>query len=134
MRDWLTKDIYWKGFSVFMAIGIWLTVNQFSQSGEPASGLLSRANTYTNVPVSAVSGMADVHGVQIEPQAVTVTVSGSPDVMAGFDSDRIHVLVNLTGIQSAREIPQRVEVAVPPDVTLLRVDPPDVKVTIPPEK
>lgn len=117
-----------------MAIGIWLTVNQFSQSGEPASGLLSRANTYTNVPVSAISGMADVHGAQIEPQAVTVTVSGSPDVMAGFDSDRIHVLVNLTGIQSAHGISQPVEVAVPLGVTLLGVDPSSVKVTIPASK
>ncbi len=133
MRDWLTKDIYWKGFSIFMAIGIWLTVNQFS-TVPPASGLLSRANTYTNVPVSAVSGMADVHVAQMQPQVVTVTVSGSPDVMAGFDSDRIHVLVNLTGIQSAHGISQPVEVAVPPRVTLLGVDPPYVKVTIPAQK
>ena len=130
MRDWLTKDIYWKGFSVFMAIGIWLTVNKFSEEGAPPPGLLSQQNTYTNVPVSAVLGATTSHGMRIVPDTVTVTVSGSPDVMASFDPENLHAIVNLTGIVSAHGLSRRVEVATPPRITLLHVDPQNVTVSL----
>jgi YbbR-like protein len=128
MRDWFTNDIYWKGFSVLMALGIWLTVHKFSGEGAPPPGLLSVENTYTNVPVSVVSGSGDVHTVRVEPDAVTVAVSGSSDAMAAFDSDRIHAFVNLTGADVSQEMRWRVEVATPPRVTILSISPPTVTV------
>jgi len=129
MRDWFTNDIYWKGFSIFMALGIWLTVHKFSGEGAPTPGLLSVQDTYTNVSVSVVSGSGDVHSVRIVPSVVTVAVSGSPDVMAALDSERIHAFVNLTGADAAQEMKRRVEVATPPRVTILSVNPPAVTVT-----
>jgi len=128
MRDWFTNDIYWKGFSIFMALGIWLTVHKFSGEGAPTPGLLSVQNTYTNVPVSVVSGSEDVHTVRVVPNVVTVAVSGSSDAMAAFDSDRIHAFVNLTGADVAQEMRRRVEVATPPRVTILSINPPTVTV------
>jgi hypothetical protein len=129
MRDWFTNDIYWKGFSVFMALGIWLTVHKFSGEGAPPPGLLSVQNTYTNVPVFVVSGYGDVHTMRVVPNVVTVAVSGSSDVMAAFDSDRIHAFVNLTGADVSQKMGRRVEAATPPRVTILSINPPTVMVT-----
>ncbi|HEY3760284.1 MAG TPA: CdaR family protein [Verrucomicrobiae bacterium] len=129
MRDWFINDIYWKGFSVFMALGIWLTVHKFSGEGAPTPGLLSVQDTYTNLTVAVVSGSGDVHTVRVEPDVVKVAVSGSPDVMAALDSERIHAFVNLTGADTAQEMKWRVEVATPPRVTVLSINPPAVTVT-----
>jgi YbbR domain-containing protein len=129
MRDWLTKDFGWKLFSVVLAVVILLTVRNVGvESGAP--GLLAVQNIYTNIAVSAVSASADVRNVHVEPGIVSVTVSGTPDVMAALDSTRIHAVVNLTGIDLAHDLKCHVEVAVPPRVTLLSVDPPEVTVTI----
>ncbi|HEY1663379.1 MAG TPA: CdaR family protein [Verrucomicrobiae bacterium] len=113
-----------------MAIGIWLTVHNFSDEGAPTPGLLSIENTYTNVPVSIVSGTAGWHGASITPNAVTIKVSGSPEAMASFDSDRIHAFVNLTGVNAAQAMTRYVDVATPPRVTLLSVNPSSVIVTL----
>jgi hypothetical protein len=130
MRDWFINDIYWKGFSILMAVGIWLTVHKFSEEGAAApTGLLSIQATYTNVPVSVVSGTADVHDAQIEPNAVTVAMSGSRDVMASLDADRIHAFVNLSGIGEAHKTLWNVEVAAPPGATVLRINPAVVTIT-----
>ena len=133
MRDWLTKDFGWKIFSLILAFGIWITVRNISEeTGAP--GLLSVQNVYTNVPVVAVSATADVRHAQIAPQSVSVTVSGAPDVMAALQTGQIHAVINLTGIDSAHNLPRHVDVAAPPRITLLNVDPPSVTVTIPEQK
>jgi YbbR domain-containing protein len=132
MRDWLTKDFGWKIFSVVLAVVILLTVrNGGVESGAP--GLLSVQKTCTNV-VSAVFTGGGAQNVSIETNAVLVTVSGSPDTIAALSTDSIHAIVNLTGIDSAHRLKCHVEVTVPPRVTLLNVDPPDVMVTIPATK
>jgi len=128
MRDWLTKDFGWKIFSVILALVIWFTVrNGGDESGGP--GLLSVQKTCTNV-VSAVFADVGARNVLIKTNTVLVTVSGSPDVIAALTPDSLHAIVNLAGIDAAHDTKFRVEVAVPPRVTLLNVDPPDVTVTI----
>ena len=129
MRDWLTNDFGWKVFSVVLAVVILLTVrNGGVESGAP--GLLAEQKTYPNIAVSAVSATTNVQNFHIEPNIVSVTVSGTPDVMAALDPTRIHAIVNLTGIDSAHGLKQGVDVAAPPRVTVLNVDPPEVTVTI----
>jgi hypothetical protein len=130
MRDWLTNDFYWKSFSVVMAIGIWLTVHTFSGVGTPG-GLLSSSNIYTNIPVTIVSSTPGANDVSLSPEAVTVTVSGSPEMMAAFDAERLHAYVNLTGIDAAHDLTRRVDVATQPHVTILNINPPTVTVTLP---
>ncbi len=131
MRAWLTYDIYWKAFSVLMALGIWLTVHKFSEEGEPTPGMLFVDNTYSNVPVTVVSSAADARRASIAPNTVTVAVRGSPDAMAGFDAGQLHAFVDLTGIDAAHGMISPVDVATPPRVTLLSIDPPTVTVSLP---
>jgi hypothetical protein len=130
MRDWLTKDFYWKAFSLLMAIGIWLTVHRIS--GEPdkqTSGTASLRNTY-DLHLFPVSADADVHNAQLTPSAVNVTVVGPPEIMNSLQPSQIHAVVNLTGFNSAQNLERDVEISLPSGLTVVNIDPPRVFVTL----
>ena|ERR1700722_5588741 len=132
-REWLTEDFNWKLFSVVLAVVVWLTVHKIRD--EPgAPGLLAVPNTFSNVPVLAVSATADVHDAHVAPNAISITISGAPDLIAVLQTNQLHAIVNLTGIDSAHDLKRHVDVTLPPGVTLLNVDPPEVTVAIPAKK
>jgi YbbR domain-containing protein len=130
MRKWITDDFIWKFFSVIIAVGVWLIIHKIR--AEPsAPGLIAVSNTFTNVPVLAVSAGAQASSARVAPDSVSVTVSSSPGVMEVLQASQLHVIINLTGIDSAHDLKRRVYVAPPPGVTLLKVEPSEVTVTIP---
>jgi YbbR domain-containing protein len=128
-HKWIAEDFNWKIFSVILAVVVWLTVYKIRD--EPgAPGLLAIQNTFTNVPVLAVSAGADVQEASIVPEAVSVTVSGSPGIMSVLQTSQLHAIVDLTGIDLAHDLKRRIYLAPPPGVTILKIDPSDVTVTI----
>jgi YbbR domain-containing protein len=130
MRDWLTKDIGWKIFSVILAIVIWLTVHKIYE--EPGAAIArARENTYGDLPVLVVSESADVHDFHVTPATVFVTVSGSPEAMSTLQANEIRATVDLT---TGKELRRKVEISTPPNVTLVSVEPSRVSVILPPQK
>ena len=130
MRDWLTKDFYWKAFSLLMAIGIWLTVHRIS--GEPdkqTPGTASLKNTY-DLRLLPVSADADVHSAQLAPSVVSVTAVGPPEIMNNLQPSQIHAVVNLTGFTTAQNLQRDVEISLPSGVTVVNIDPPHVFVNL----
>jgi len=133
MRDWVTTDLGWKLFSLFLAVAIWLTVHKIYEEPGAASGLVGgNTVTFGNLPVLVVSAASDVRDFRVAPATVAVKVSGAPEVMADLQANQIHAVVDLTDVQSARELRRRVDVSTPPGVTLVSVDPPKVGVIVPP--
>lgn len=134
MRDWITKDLSWKLFSIFLALTIWLTVHKIRD--EPDVSAMADAGTsltYGNLAVETVSTAGDVHDYRVAPVAVVVMVSGPPKVMAVLQANEIHAFVNLTKFDPIKNPKMPVEVSTPPGVTLISVDPPEVGVIIPPK-
>ena len=133
IRDWVTTDLGWKLFSLFLALAIWLTVHQIYEepktASEPAAG---NTVTFGNLPVRVVSAVADVRNFRVAPLTVKVTVSGSAEDMARLQADQVHAVVNLTDIGPERDLHLPVDVSAPPGVTLVSVDPPRVGVIVPP--
>ena len=130
MRDWLTKDIGWKIFSVILAIVIWVTVHKIYE--EPgAAKTRARENTYGDLPVLVVSESADVHDFRVAPATVSVTVRGSPEAMSTLQANEIRATVDLT---TGKELRRKVEISTPPNVTLVSVEPSHVSVILPPPK
>ena len=129
MPDWLTKDFHWKAFSLLMAVGIWLTVSRPSGTAA-AQGLTRLQQPYVSVPVVPVSADTTVRGAQIYPPTVTVTIAGGREVMGRLQPSQIHAFVNLTGLTSAQNLARDVEVSLPPETTVVDVDPPQVTVTL----
>jgi len=133
MRDWITKDFSWKLFSLFLALAIWLTVHKIYEEPGAASGLVvGNTVTFGNLPVLVVSAASDVRDFRVAPATVAVKVSGPPEVMADLQANQIHAMVDLTDVQSARDLRRRVDISTPPRVTLVSVDPPKVGVIVPP--
>ena len=133
MRDLFIKDLGWKLFSLFLAVAIWLTVNHIlREADKPSRAGTGNPVTYGNLPVSIVSAASDVHLYSVVPGSVSVTVSGSPETIAVLQANQIRVMVNLTGIESAKDLNRRVDVSVPWGVTLVRVEPQKVGVIMPP--
>src|SRR5271154_1367161 len=129
MRDWLTKDIGWKIFSVILALVIWLTVHKIYEEPGAATSR-ARENTYGDLPVLIVSESADVHDFRVAPSTVSVTVSGSPEAMSTLQANQIRATVDLT---VGKSLQRKVEVSTPPDVTLVSVEPSHVGVIAPPK-
>ena len=133
IRDWVTTDLGWKLFSLFLALSIWLTVHKIYE--EPATGSgpgVKHTVTFGNLPVLVVSSASDVRDFRVAPATVAVKVSGSPEVMADLEANQIHAVVDLTDIQSTRDLRRRVDVSTPPGVALVSVEPSKVGVIIPP--
>jgi YbbR domain-containing protein len=127
MRNWIAKDFSWKMFSLFLALVIWLTVHKIYE--EPgATTARTRDIIYGDLPVLVVSESADVHDFRVVPATVSVTVSGSPEAMSTLQADEIHATVDIT---TGKELRQKVEVAAPPGVKLVSIDPPRVTVVVP---
>jgi len=130
MPDWITKDFYWKAFSLLMAIGIWLTVRRESEVQISTPPDL-KSNTYDNVAVVAVSANTDVQQAKVIPQTVTATISGSPDIINQLERGQIHAFVDLTGLNSAENLPRDVEISLPKGATVIKIDPAQATVTFP---
>lgn len=112
-----------------MAVGIWLTVHKFGEPATAAQAAFGPSITYP-LSVQAVSASSNVGAAQLDPDTVNATVTGSPDVMNHLQASQIHALVNLTGINSARNLTCDVEIALPRGAMVLHIDPPQVAVTL----
>jgi YbbR domain-containing protein len=138
LRELLTKDAGWKLLSLALAVAIWFTVNPLSQGPTKATvNPLPSAErgSFSNLPVRVImSSAADVREVKVDPDAVTVTVSGRPEMISAMTGQEIIVIVDLTGIEAARGLRKRVDVTVPPGVAFISVEPSQVNVTVPPKR
>jgi YbbR domain-containing protein len=138
LREIITRDWLWKVLSLALAVAIWLMVNPLSQgpakaTANPLTG--TETGSFTNLPVSVLmSSAADVREVKVEPDTVTVTVSGRPEMISAMTGEQILVILNLTGIEAARGLRKRVEVTVPAGVAFISVEPSQVNVTVQPKR
>lgn len=137
MRDLIAKDTGWKLFSLALAVVIWSTIKNISSEPVPVAAQLGVWETreLTNQPVLVVSAAADVRQFKVQPETVNITVTARPEVMTALQERELEAHVTLTDIESApRGVRKRVVVSTPAGVSLVRVEPPDVEVVIPPKQ
>jgi hypothetical protein len=133
MSNWITKDFWWKSFSLVLAVVIWLTVYKIRDQPTVAVAVADVPVTYESLPVLVVSAASDVRDFRVLPGVVAVKVSGPAKIMADLQANQIHPVVDLTDIAAAHNLKRRVEVSTPPGVTLVSVEPAEVGVLIPPQ-
>ena len=132
MRDLFFKDSGWKLFSLVLAVFIWFTVHKLiEEPGAVAASSTSKLVTYSNLPVFFVSTAADTSAYRVQPNSVSVTVSGPSTLMSVLDASQIRATVDLTDAEPGRDFTERVNVSVPPGITVGNVAPDTVRVIVP---
>jgi hypothetical protein len=136
LREIFIKDFGWKLFSLLLAAFIWYTVHKIIE--EPKAAVVSPDNVpviYPNVPVVVVATAADAHIFGVDSNAVSVTVSGAKEVMDVLQANQIHATVDVSGFDDrSKELNRHVDVSVPWGVTVIDVEPAQVKVILPVKK
>ena len=127
------RDFWLKLFSVALAVLVWFTISSaIRQSGSSTAPLALGppvARTFSDLPIVVLSSARLVSSCRIQPETVAVTVEGAPQIVQGLQNSDIRVVVDLTGIETARDLRKRVEVAAPAGVAQVKVVPEQVQVT-----
>ncbi len=136
LRNLLIEDFWLKLFSFVLAVLTWFTVNSMAnqKEGLPVGSLSlvpPEQRLLVNLPVLILSSAEDVRSFRVSPKEVDVTVQGAPAALKELQTKDVRVSVDLTGIQAAQNLRKRIEVATPPGVSYVRVDPEDVQVIFP---
>lgn len=134
LRQLVLKDFALKLFSLALAVLLWFTISQaIDQQGGNALSLLTQEHTFSNLVVSVVSSTQDPSRFRVTPTDVAVTVRGDARALNALQGVQIRPLVDLTGVEAARDLRKRVEISTPAGVTFIRVQPPEIRVNLAPK-
>jgi YbbR domain-containing protein len=137
IRKLFFHDFWLKLFSLTLAVLIWLTVSfAIKKDVSPVASLTMTISkrTFSGLPLILLSSAADVRDFKVTPKKVEVTVQGDDKILQRLREEEIRVIVDLTGIESARDLSKRVEVSTPAGVTHVKVVPEEVQVSILPKR
>lgn len=129
LRGLIFEDYWLKLFSLVLAVLVWLTVTFASQRD-----IQTEDRVLSHLPVAVVSATEDVRHFRVSPSEVQVRVRGDAKILQNVQSKDIRVIVDLTGVTTARELRKRVEVSAPAGVAHLGVVPEEVQVIFPPDR
>ena len=137
LRELVFHDFWLKLFSLALAVLIWLTVAfAIKNEGSPVVALTVplQEMAFSNLPVIVMSSAQDVRSFKVSPDQVEVTVQGEAKILRGIQAKDIRVIVDLTDIESAQDLKKRIDVSIPPGISLVRVVPSEVQVVFPPRQ
>lgn len=136
LRNLIFQDFWLKLFSFVLAVLTWFTVNSMAnqKEGLPVGSLSlvpPEQRLLSHLPVLILSSAEDVRSFRVSPKEVDVVVQGSPAALKELQSREVRVSVDLTGIEAAKGLRKRIEVATPAGVSYVRVEPQEVQVIFP---
>lgn len=127
IRDVILRNSGWKILSLGLAIAIWWSIRpSIDDSG-------ASVRTFDEIPIQIVSSTADVRGFRVDPENVSITVQGPSQMMTVLTDREIHAVVDLTLTDTSQNFSRPLRIATPPGITLMRVDPGEVLVVVPPK-
>jgi YbbR domain-containing protein len=137
LRHLIVDDFLLKLFSLVLAFLFWLTVSFAIQQKEGAPiaplTLAPEIRTSFHLPVVVMSSASDVRSFKVSPNEVEVTVQGDARIVTNLHSKDIRAMVDLTGIEAARDLRKRIEVSTPAGVTHVGINPEEVQILVPPK-
>jgi hypothetical protein len=134
LRQLVLHDFWLKLFSLALSILVWVTVSfAIRQQGSPVNtlGLTMKERAFYNLPVVVMSSAEDVRNFKVSPNEIEVAVQGDGKILDKLQSKDIRAIVDLTGVEGARDLRKRIEISTPPGVTHVRVVPAEVQVIYP---
>jgi len=127
MREVLLRNLGWKLLSLGLAVAIWWGIRP--SVDEPGASV----RTFDDIPIQIVSSTTDVRAFHVNPQKVSITVQGSSQMINVLTDREIHAFVDVTAADVSLNFNRPLRIATPPGITLMRVDPAEVTVVVPPK-
>lgn len=132
MRELILHNFWWKLASFIVATLIWLTIHSTLQNSSPVQpGPISTAfqREFKNLTITVMTRASDRTDFVVVPSVVNVTLGGEPTVLKKISFRDIQVFVDLTEVQEAQGLPKQIHVHVPEGVSVLRVNPQNVRIS-----
>lgn len=127
LRELFLKHLGWKMLSLGLAVALWMTVKAAINERGTQS-----VRTFDGIPAQIVSSTTDVRAFRVLPATISITVRARPEVIAVLTDREIHALVDVTTADLSKNFNRRVQVAAPIGITVVRVEPAEVIVEVPP--
>ena len=126
-RDLILKNFGWKLLSLALATAIWWGIRpSIDEAG-------ASVRTFDEIPVHIVSSTTDVRAFHVDPPKVSISVQGPAQMINVLTDREIHAFVDMTSADTSQNFNRPLRIATPPGITLMRVEPADVTVVVPPK-
>lgn len=122
-RDLITHNFGWKLLSLALAVLIWTALSRGRIGPQTRREL-------RGLPITVMTEASDNHAFRVTPDVVNLRVMGKRDLVENLQPAGLEVYVNLTGLDADSNMQRRIQVYVPPGLSVLQVDPPYVRVRV----
>ncbi|HEX5220415.1 MAG TPA: CdaR family protein [Verrucomicrobiae bacterium] len=126
-RDLILKNLGWKILSLGLAVAIWWGIRP-SIDDDGAS-----VRTFSEIPIQIVSSTTDVRAFRVDPEKVSITVQGPSQMINVLTYREIRAFVDVTSADTSQNFNRPLRIATPPGITLMRVEPAEATVVVPPK-
>lgn len=131
VRAFIQHNFWLKLFSLLLATLIWFAINfgiqnEMQLPQNPITNPATKENL--NIPVRVLTRPGDPRVFKVEPEEVTVSITGEAAILQAVNSKTISVFVDLTNVRSQRETNQQVRLNIPEGVIVINVSPRAVNV------
>jgi hypothetical protein len=132
LREMLTHNLGWKLVSLLLATLAWTTLRSDPRLRTYSQTAMGRMplQVYQQLPIRALTAATDDRMFRFDPPVVTVTVRGLPEALQNLSASDVEVFVNVTALTNMMAPGQHIEVAVPAGLSVQRVSPPEVTVSV----
>jgi hypothetical protein len=134
LRNLLLNNRWLKLVALALATLIWFSIHlRVTNSIQPPSGPIGAISerAFDRHPVSVLTDATAQGGALLEPSRVRITVKGDTAVVERLRADEIQAFVDVTRAPAGVDLTNKVVVYAPSNVTLVRVEPPNVRVRRP---
>ena len=125
LRSFILNNLWLKLFSLFFATLIYFAIESSQSDFKFPGALFPSPELEVRCPVAVMDAPGSHAAFLVEPGGVVVKVLGKDAVLKKLVPESIQAFVRLTGVSNFRRS-FRVEVIVPPEVTLREVTPDQV--------
>lgn len=125
LREFIQHNLWLKIFAFALAVLTWSTLRYMAKDAVGIQSGFSRLGQaeFSRLQVNALANLDDRHAYHIEPEEVTLTVSGRGADLDKLSAQDILVFVNLAGIREARDLVRQIKVHCPPGIVVEKIRP-----------
>jgi hypothetical protein len=115
MRNLILNNFWWKLLSLILGTLVWLVVNGSLEKSEYAQTPVVTVSTrsFPTVPITLMTSVNNTNQFRLNPDFVSVEVSGKPEELEKLLTEQITAFVDVTKTPDEKEVRRDIEVQVP---------------------